>query len=348
MTSAQPAQSPPMQTRLTLYFVRAQFALTRPNTLGPTEGGDADRLQGLDVPSSRLGRAVIAAAQRYEPRALRACHLPLSQLVVQREAGVLLDEAFAAKANDPRPGPTQPAYLFTSANAVRALEDLGRLDQLDRTAALFCVGSRVLAALRAHGFDGPTTQAPTAAALENAIIEGPLRTLGCGAPGDEARAPDIGRVHYFCATKVSHAFQALDSHLQARCGRGLEKHPLYAAEALPDSDKRLVAALEQIKAAPEQALMLVYSRALARRLGGWLQSAAQKEAKREAHTVPASEPLSDWRARLPVLCLSPAIAVELEAWDLRTISVAQTPDEEGLAAALCALVPGLALTLDPA
>lgn len=290
---------------LTLYFVRAQFVAA------PESVSD-----DLDLPTSRLGRAVVAAASQFRARPLTARNLPLSRLLVRPEAMTRLD----ALRDDPGP----QAYLFTSANAVRALGELGRLDHLDRQAPLYCVGARSLEALRALGFDGPALQAPTAALLENAIMEGPLGTLGCG-----QAASAKGSWHYFCATQVSHDFKALDQRLRSQVGQGLQKHSIYAAQALPHSDARLRQVLERIKTAPDQALMLVYSRALARHLGAWLASAGG----------------ADWRAHLPVLCLSPAIAVELEAWDLRKISVAQTPDEEGLAVALSAALPGLALAL---
>ncbi len=340
---------------LTLYFVRAQFAASPGVSPGVNLGASQTAGPGtppatLDLPSSRLGRAVLASAPHYQPRKLAARHLPLSRLHVRPEALAFLDEALnpppgsgggAARGASQEPGQGQiqgqiqgrkesgaHAYLFTSVNAVRALSASGRLALLDKDAPLYCVGARALAALRALGFEGPALQAPTAAALENAIIEGPLRTLGCGqAP---AKPPQW---HYFCAVQVAHDFNALAAGLAALGGGKLNKHPIYAAQALDASDPRLCACLELIQSAPDQALMLVYSRDLARRLGAWLASASGG---------------SDWRAALPVLCLSPAIAVELEAWDLRKIIVAQTPNEDGLAVELDRLLPGLTLDLPQA
>lgn len=303
---------PPTAWPLTVYFARAEAASQQSSA------------QGL--------RAALEAAalhqQPGQPLSLATTSLPLLRLESDPRAVAPLDAALARSGSH--------AYLFSSLRAVEALDDLERLDALDRHAPLFCVGARALAALRAAGFDGPSQSAATAAALENAIIEASRTTSG------GSTVPGLAQhLHYFCAREVSHNFAALDAARSAAqsppesppLGAAITWHRLYVARDLPDDDAKLQARLLALAERPERALVLVYSRALARRLG---QLATALESCKIA---------PDWRHRLPVLCLSHAIAVELETWDFRSISVAQTPNEEGLAALLNARLPGLNLRL---
>ncbi len=276
----------------TLYFARAEPAWQAP------------QLAGL--------RATLEAQGRTTEE------LPLLRLELQPQALAALDATLDARSNGLGP----QAYLFSSLRAVEALTALDRLERLDHHAPLACVGARALAALRAQGFDGPALTASKAAALENAIINASPATLGSAQSG--ARPTQW---HYFCAAEVSHDFAALTAALEAGEAPPLAWHRLYAAVPLSDDDPALAIKLQRLARQPEAALVLVYSRALARRLG---QRAAR---------LPEADAATNWRHRLPVLCLSEAIAVELRAWDFRSISVAQTPNEEGLAALLQARLP---------
>ncbi len=289
---------PPTAWPLTVYFARADASW---QTAAPS---------GL--------RAALEAAAKRSDLPLLTVSLPLLRIESDPCAVAPLDAALA------RPGPQ--AYLFSSLRAVEALDDLDRLDALARHAPVFCVGTRALSALRASGFQGPSLTAPTAAALEQAIIEAHTTTFGSGTQAD---GPP--QLHYFCATEVSHDFRDLAACLQRAGAPALAWHRLYAARPVPDHEPTLEAGLQALAERPERALVLVYSRALARRLG-------QLASALESHKI-----APDWRHRLPVLCLSQAIAVELETWDFRSISVAQTPNEEGLAALLNARLPGLNL-----
>lgn len=336
MTDFQAGAQAPFPSRLTIFFVRAEASWQdeAPSGLHAALVAASSAAPGWDDAAPKEQDKAGAST----PAALKIASLPVLELQTRPEALASLGTALADQGADlgaePGAEPGTQAYLFSSRRAVEALEQLDALKHLDRHADLFCVGTRALGKLRDLGFDGPAITAPTAAALENAIIAGEQTTLGCSQ--SDPAIDGLRRFHYFCAAEVSHNFAELEQVLATRNAPALAWHRLYAAvEVAPDSPA-LQAGLQAMSSQPEHCLLLVYSRALARRLG---QLAAYESFETS---------LSNWRDRLPVLCLSRAIEVELEARGFRNTYVAQTPNEAGLAAWLQSRLPGLELRLKSA